>query len=66
MLRMHEWFFIHATNFLNIPLEGDEISLFSIEDNVVFAFTFDQKKHLLSQKLDALEKTFYLSFFRAN
>jgi two-component system, LytTR family, response regulator LytT len=49
-----------------IPLEGDKIALFYIEDNVVFAYTFDQKRHLLSHKLDALEKTFYLSFFRAN
>jgi two-component system, LytTR family, response regulator LytT len=49
-----------------IPLEGDKIALFYIEDNVVFAYTFDQKSHLLSQKLDVLEKTFYPTFFRAN
>jgi two-component system, LytTR family, response regulator LytT len=49
-----------------IPLEGDKIALFYIEDNAVFAYTFDQKRHLLSQKLDVLEKTFHPTFFRAN
>ena len=29
-----------------IPLEGDKIALFYIEDNAVFAYTFDQKKHI--------------------
>jgi two-component system, LytTR family, response regulator LytT len=49
-----------------IPLEGDKIALFYIEDDYVFAYTFDQKSHILSQKLDVLEKTFSPSFFRAN
>ncbi len=49
-----------------IPLEGDKIALFYIEDNAVFAYTFDQKKHFLSQKLDVLENTFHPTFFRAN
>ncbi len=49
-----------------IPLAGSLIALFSIEDNYVFAFTFDGKKQLISQKLDALESTFFPSFFRAN
>jgi two-component system, LytTR family, response regulator LytT len=49
-----------------IPLEGDKIALFYIEDNTVFAYTFDQKRHLLSHKLDALEYTFSPTFFRAN
>jgi two-component system, LytTR family, response regulator LytT len=49
-----------------IPLEGDTIALFYIEDNTVFAYTFDQNKHLLAQKLDVLENTFYPTFFRAN
>jgi two-component system, LytTR family, response regulator LytT len=49
-----------------VPLEGNKIALFYIEDNSVFAYTFDQKKHLLSQKLDVLEKTFNPTFFRAN
>jgi two-component system, LytTR family, response regulator LytT len=49
-----------------IPLDGATIALFYIEDDYVFAHTFDQKRHLLSQKLDGLEKTFYPSFFRVN
>lgn len=49
-----------------VPLEGDKIAFFFIEDDYVFAYTFDQKKHILSQKLDALEKTFAPQFFRAN
>jgi two-component system, LytTR family, response regulator LytT len=49
-----------------IPLEGDKIALFYIEENTVFAYTFDQKRHLLSQKLDVLEKAFHPTFFRAN
>ena len=49
-----------------IPLEGNAIALFYIEDNAVFAYTFNQKRHLLSQKLDILEKTFHPTFFRAN
>lgn len=49
-----------------VPLEGDKIAFFFIEDDYVFAYTFDQKKHILSQKLDALEKNFAPQFFRAN
>jgi two-component system, LytTR family, response regulator LytT len=49
-----------------IPLDGDKIALFYIEENTVFAYTFDKKTHILSQKLDVLEKTFRPTFFRAN
>ena len=49
-----------------IPLDGNSIAFFCIEENVVFAHTFDQKKHLLTQKLDVLEQTFHPAFFRAN
>jgi two-component system, LytTR family, response regulator LytT len=49
-----------------IPLEGDKIAFFFVEDEQVFAFGFDQKKYPLSQKLDGLEKTFAPLFFRAN
>jgi len=49
-----------------VPLEGDKIAFFFIEDDYVFAYTFEQKKHILSQKLDTLEKTFSPQFFRAN
>jgi two-component system, LytTR family, response regulator LytT len=49
-----------------IPLNTDVIALFYIEDDYVFALTFDKTKYLLSQKLEALEKTFVPQFFRAN
>ncbi len=49
-----------------IPLEGEKIALFSIEGDYTFAHTFDGDNFMLSQKLDALEKTFGGSFFRAN
>jgi two-component system, LytTR family, response regulator LytT len=49
-----------------IPLESEKIAFFYIEDNYVFAYTFDLKKHVLTQKLDALESTFSPNFFRAN
>ena len=49
-----------------IPLDASKIALFYIEDDNVFAFTFDKSKHLLNQKLDVLEKQFSPTFFRAN
>lgn len=49
-----------------IPLNIENIALFYIEDAYVFAYTFDKKSHLLSQKMEDLEKSFYPSFFRAN
>ena len=49
-----------------IPLDGAKIALFYIEDDYIFAYTFDQKSHILSQKLDVLENTFSPTFFRAN
>jgi two-component system, LytTR family, response regulator LytT len=49
-----------------IPIESDKIAFFFIEDNYVFAYTFNQKKQLLTQKLDTLESTFSHNFFRAN
>jgi two-component system, LytTR family, response regulator LytT len=49
-----------------IPLNSDTIALFYIEDDYVFAHTFEGKKHLLSQKLDKLETQFSTTFFRAN
>lgn len=49
-----------------IPLASDKIALFFIEHDAVFAYTFDGKKHLLSQKLNELEKTYSQGFFRAN
>jgi len=49
-----------------IPLEIESIALFFLEDNYVFAFTFDQKKHIVSQTLDELENLCGSSFFRVN
>jgi two-component system, LytTR family, response regulator LytT len=49
-----------------IPLRIENIALFYIQDAYVFAYTFDQKNHILSQKMEDLEKNFYPSFFRAN
>ena len=49
-----------------IPLDAAKIALFYIEDDNVFALTFDKSKHLLNQKLDVLEKQFSPTFFRAN
>lgn len=49
-----------------IPLKYDEIALFYLEDNYVFALSFDQKKHILSYTLEELESTCGVAFFRAN
>jgi two-component system response regulator LytT len=49
-----------------IPLEIESIALFYLEDNCVFAFTDGQKKHIVSQTLDELEKLCGSSFFRVN
>lgn len=49
-----------------IPLNIINIALFFIEDDLVFAFTFDNKKHQLSQNMDSLEKLLPSDFFRAN
>jgi two-component system, LytTR family, response regulator LytT len=49
-----------------IPLNIQDIALFFIEDDFVFAYTLDGKKHHLSQSMDNLEKQFQSNFFRAN
>ncbi len=49
-----------------IPLDGATIAFFYIDNDSVFASTFDNKKHLLSKKLDILEEMFAPVFFRAN
>lgn len=49
-----------------IPLNGEDIAIFFIEHDAVFALTFDGKKHLLSHKLNALEEKFTPTFFRVN
>lgn len=49
-----------------IPLEGEKIAYFHIENTAVFAHTFDHKRLMVSKKLDALEEQFTPFFFRAN
>ncbi len=49
-----------------IPLNGRDVAVFFIENDCTFAHTFQGKKHLLSQNMDSLEKTFSPEFFRAN
>jgi two-component system, LytTR family, response regulator LytT len=49
-----------------IPVNIQDIALFFIEDDLVFAYTFDGKKNNLSHSMDNLEKQFPNDFFRAN
>jgi two-component system, LytTR family, response regulator LytT len=49
-----------------IPIKTQEIALFYHEDDFVFALTFDQKKHIISQTLEELESACGYVFFRAN
>lgn len=46
-------------------LRQQDIALFLIDDNRVYAFTFDQKKYLVTEKLETLEEKFN-DFFRVN
>lgn len=49
-----------------IPVKLSDIALFFYEDEYVFAFSYDLKKHILTQSLDELEKIGGDTFFRAN
>lgn len=49
-----------------IPLKIDEIALFYTEFDTVFAVTFNNNKHTVSQTLNKLEKIHIPNFFRAN
>jgi two-component system, LytTR family, response regulator LytT len=49
-----------------IPVEGTEIAYFFIENTTVYAYTFQQKRFVVSQQLDKLEELFSSYFFRAN
>lgn len=48
-----------------IPISGNDIALFYIENDCTCAFTFEQKKFFINQKLENLEKIFP-DFYRAN
>lgn len=49
-----------------LPIEINQIALFYLEDDYVFALTFDSKKHILTQNLEELENLCGNDFFRAN
>jgi len=49
-----------------LPIEIDQIALFCLEENTVFAHTLEQKKHIVSQTLEELETLCGISFFRVN
>ena len=49
-----------------LPIEINQIALFYLEDDYVFALTFDSKKHILTQNLEELETLCGNDFFRAN
>jgi two-component system, LytTR family, response regulator LytT len=49
-----------------IPIETQSIALFFLEDEYVFALTFELKKHIVPQNLEELEYFCGASFFRAN
>lgn len=49
-----------------VPLKGNEIALFFIDNENTLAYTFEGKKQFVIQNMDTLEKTFAPDFFRAN
>ncbi|WP_338813117.1 LytTR family DNA-binding domain-containing protein [Bernardetia sp. Wsw4-3y2] len=52
-----------------IPLSISTVAFFFVEDRYTFAFTLDQKKHIVSQNLEQLEEiciSNQFSFYRAN
>lgn len=49
-----------------IPIDTENIALLYIENAIVYAYTFDEKKLATSGKLDELENKLTPQFFRAN
>lgn len=49
-----------------IPLEASDIAVFFIDNGYTFAYTFGQKKFIVTENLEDLENDFASSFFRAN
>jgi two-component system, LytTR family, response regulator LytT len=49
-----------------IPLDSANVALFFIENENTYAYTFDQKKLLVNEKMEQLEASFSPLFFRAN
>ena len=49
-----------------IPILLENIALFFLEDKYVFAYTFEQKRHIVSKTMDELEVLCGTRYFRAN
>jgi len=49
-----------------LPVETNQIALFYLEDDYVFALTFESKRYILTQSLEELEGLCGNTFFRAN
>lgn len=49
-----------------LPIKINQVALFYLEDEYVFALTFDSKRHILKQNLEELEHSCGNDFFRAN
>jgi two-component system, LytTR family, response regulator LytT len=49
-----------------IPLDSANVALFFVENENTYAYTFDQKKLLVNEKMEQLEASFSPIFFRAN
>ncbi len=49
-----------------IPIQEKQVALFFVENDNVYAYTFDQKKLLVDEKMESLEASFSPQFFRAN
>ena len=49
-----------------IPIDFSQIALFYVEDNYTFVHTFEQKRYLVSQKLEQLEVSAGINFYRTN
>ena len=50
----------------SIPMRIDDFAVVYIEDRIIFAVTFDNKKHVLSGTLESIHEKFGNQFFRAN
>lgn len=49
-----------------VPVELDQVALFYLEDNYVFAYTFNSQRYMLTQSLEEIENVCGRDFFRAN
>ena len=49
-----------------IPVNSTQIAFFYIENKFTYAQTFDNKRHIISQSMDYLERNLSPHFFRAN